>query len=247
MATLREVRSRIVGVKKTQKITRAMKMVAVARLRQAQQNVVSARPYARKIGELLRNLLGQVPAGRDVLLDGREVRTVALVVVTADRGLCGAFNTNLIRATQNTIATKYPGWLKRRPRASLLHRQERGRFLRQEGIPARGAVPGGVPAARVRDRPGDRPGGREGLPGRGVRPGGDHLQRIQIDQPAEDRHGTVPPGPARARLPPPGRRRPTTSTNRARKPCSGRCSRGTSTSRSGGCCWNPTPQSWGPG
>lgn len=112
MATLREVRSRIVGVKKTQKITRAMKMVAVARLRQAQQNVVSARPYARKIGELLRNLLGQVPAGHDVLLDDREVRTVAVVVVTADRGLCGAFNTNLIRATQNMIATKYPGWLK---------------------------------------------------------------------------------------------------------------------------------------
>jgi F-type H+-transporting ATPase subunit gamma len=111
MATLREVRSRIVGVKKTQKITKAMKMVAAARLRQAQQNVVSARPYARTLGGLLRHLMEQVPPGQEVLLDGREVRTVALMVVTADRGLCGAFNTNLIRAVQNTMTTKYPGWL----------------------------------------------------------------------------------------------------------------------------------------
>jgi F-type H+-transporting ATPase subunit gamma len=111
MATLREVRSRIVGVKKTQKITKAMKMVAAAKLRQAQQNVVSARPYARKLGELLRHLREQVPAGRSILLDGHEVRTVAIIVVTADRGLCGAFNSNLIRTTQQTIATKYAGWL----------------------------------------------------------------------------------------------------------------------------------------
>jgi len=111
MATLREVRSRIAGVKKTQKITKAMKMVAAARLRGAQQDVVSARPYSRKIAELLRQLREQVPVGSLPLLDEREVRSVALVVVTADRGLCGAFNANLIRTTQHTMSTKYPGWM----------------------------------------------------------------------------------------------------------------------------------------
>jgi F-type H+-transporting ATPase subunit gamma len=110
MATLREVRSRIAGVKKTQKITKAMKMVAAAKLRRAQNAVVSARPYAAKMKEVLQRLAAQAGEGRSPLLGDREVRSVALVVVTADRGLCGAFNSNLMRAAVSHLETQYKGW-----------------------------------------------------------------------------------------------------------------------------------------
>jgi F-type H+-transporting ATPase subunit gamma len=98
MATLREIRRRITGVKNTQKITKAMKMVAAARLRRAQESIISARPYARKLGELLRHLVTKVDVNLNPLLVGREPHTVLLVVVTADRGLCGSFNSNIIKA-----------------------------------------------------------------------------------------------------------------------------------------------------
>ena len=107
MATLREVRARIVGVKKTQKITKAMKMVAAAKLRRAQGNVMAARPYARMIRNLLKHLLTSTDVTGNPFLARREVRSVALVVVTSDRGLCGAFNTNLIKAAVNHINTHY--------------------------------------------------------------------------------------------------------------------------------------------
>jgi F-type H+-transporting ATPase subunit gamma len=112
MATLREIRRRITGVRNTQKITKAMKMVAAARLRRAQEAIVSARPYARKLGELLRHLVTKVDVNLNPLLVGREPRTVLLVVVTADRGLCGSFNSNIIKAAvhhlqaQGDIVTK---------------------------------------------------------------------------------------------------------------------------------------------
>jgi F-type H+-transporting ATPase subunit gamma len=112
MATLREIRHRITGVTNTQKITKAMKMVAAARLRRAQEAIVSARPYARKLGELLRHLVTKVDVNLNPLLVGRETRTVLLVVVTADRGLCGSFNSNIIKAaiqrlkTQGDVATQ---------------------------------------------------------------------------------------------------------------------------------------------
>lgn len=112
MATLREIRRRIVGVKNTQKITNAMKMVAAAKLRRAQEGILAARPYARKIGELLRRLVSQVDPSLNPLLTEREVNSVALVVVTADRGLCGAFNTNIIKAAEHEIRTRYPEEMK---------------------------------------------------------------------------------------------------------------------------------------
>ena len=110
MATLREVRSRIIGVKKTQKITKAMKMVAAAKLRRAQSDVIAARPYARTIGALLAHLREQVTGSTTPLLMPREVKTVALIIVTSDRGLCGAFNTNVFRAVQAHLAAQYAGW-----------------------------------------------------------------------------------------------------------------------------------------
>ncbi|MDD8019261.1 MAG: F0F1 ATP synthase subunit gamma, partial [Bacteroidota bacterium] len=83
MATLRDIRQRISGVKNTQKITKAMKMVAAAKLRRAQDAVISARPYARKMSELLSHLSTQVDIAKYPQFEQREVKSVALVVVTA--------------------------------------------------------------------------------------------------------------------------------------------------------------------
>ncbi|HTY37580.1 MAG TPA: ATP synthase F1 subunit gamma [Bacteroidota bacterium] len=105
MATLREIRRRITGVKNTQKITKAMKMVAAARLRRAQESIISTRPYARKLGELLRHLVTKVDVSLNPLLAGRETKNVLLVVITADRGLCGSFNSNIIKAAVAHLKT----------------------------------------------------------------------------------------------------------------------------------------------
>jgi F-type H+-transporting ATPase subunit gamma len=107
MATLREIRRRIAGVKSTQKITKAMKMVAAAKLRRAQDAIVSARPYARKMRDLLQNLAGGIEQSAHPLLMPRQVERVAIVVVTSDRGLCGAFNTNIVKAAVNLIRENY--------------------------------------------------------------------------------------------------------------------------------------------
>lgn len=103
MATLRDIKNRIVGVKSTQKITRAMKMIATAKLRGAQQRIVGARPYANKIGEMLSRLAADDSLQTNPFFAPRTVKKVCVVVVTADRGLCGAFNTNIIREATNFI------------------------------------------------------------------------------------------------------------------------------------------------
>ncbi len=108
MATLRDIRRRITGVKSTQKITKAMKMVAAAKLRRAQEGIVSARPYARKMKEMLGTLVSTTDTLLNPLLQAREATKVLLVVVTADRGLCGSFNTNLVKAAINHINANYP-------------------------------------------------------------------------------------------------------------------------------------------
>lgn len=107
MATLRDIKRRIVGVKNTQQITKAMKMVAAARLRRAQENIISARPYSRKIAEVLSNLLSIEKNLNNPLFEKREVKKVAIVVVTSDRGLCGAFNMNIIREAEELVKNKY--------------------------------------------------------------------------------------------------------------------------------------------
>jgi len=108
MATLREIRRRISGVKSIQKITKAMKMVAAARLRRAQEGIISARPYAREIKRLIAHLVAEVDTSPYPLLQTREIKKSLLVVVTSDRGLCGAFNTNVIKAAVNHIRQHYP-------------------------------------------------------------------------------------------------------------------------------------------
>ena len=97
MATLRDIKRRIVGVKNTQKITKAMKMVATAKLRRAQQRIVNARPYAGKISEMLSHLVTEEDIVSNSFLKQRDISSVCVVIVTSDRGLCGAFNTNIIK------------------------------------------------------------------------------------------------------------------------------------------------------
>jgi F-type H+-transporting ATPase subunit gamma len=109
MATLRDIKNRIKGVQNTQQITKAMKMVAAARLRRAQENIINARPYARKIAEMLSHLVTDEDIEINPFIFQREIKNVAIVVVTADRGLCGAFNTNINRETKRIIDEEYSG------------------------------------------------------------------------------------------------------------------------------------------
>ena len=112
MATLRDIKSRIKGVKSTQQITKAMKMVAAAKLRRAQESVINARPYARKISELLNRLITDEDILNNPFIKEREVKNIAYVIVTADRGLCGGFNNNILKeATRqlNNLETTTPG------------------------------------------------------------------------------------------------------------------------------------------
>jgi F-type H+-transporting ATPase subunit gamma len=97
MPSLRDIKRKITSVKKTQQITKAMKMVAAAKLRRAQDRVIAARPYSRKMLAVIANLAGRVERAQHPLLAKREPKKVKLVVLTSDRGLCGAYNTNILR------------------------------------------------------------------------------------------------------------------------------------------------------
>ena len=105
MPSLKAIRKRIVSVKSTQKITRAMKMVAAARLRRAQQRITELRPFAKKTGDVLRSVAARVDEGEKIhpLLAVREEKEVMLVVVAADRGLAGGFNSNVNRQAERTM------------------------------------------------------------------------------------------------------------------------------------------------
>jgi F-type H+-transporting ATPase subunit gamma len=103
MATLRDIQRRIRSVQSTQKITRAMKLVAAAKLRRAQERILSARPYANKMAELLGNLVSGADGATHPLLEQREGPRRQIVIITADRGLAGAFNANLLRRAVELI------------------------------------------------------------------------------------------------------------------------------------------------
>src|SRR6266852_6302547 len=101
MANLLDIRRRIKSVKNTQQITKAMKMVSAAKLKRAQDRVINARPFANKMNEVLTELAAQTPEDfHHPLLDARGDERYLVVLITADKGLCGAFNANLIKAAQ---------------------------------------------------------------------------------------------------------------------------------------------------
>jgi len=106
---LKEVRSRIKSVQSTQQITKAMKMVSAAKLRRAQDAIVKMRPYANKLQEMLSNIVSNVGGGSGMsLVVERPVKKVLMIVITSDRGLCGAYNSNLIKLAKSTIEKNYP-------------------------------------------------------------------------------------------------------------------------------------------
>jgi len=108
MASLKDLKNRISSVKSTQKITKAMQMVAAAKLRRAQDNAQAARPYAQKMAQVMANLANGVVAGPETpkLLTGTgQSDTVLLLVLSADRGLCGGFNGNIARLARERVAT----------------------------------------------------------------------------------------------------------------------------------------------
>ncbi len=113
MATLREIRERIGGVKSIIKITSAMKLVAAAKMKRAQDAITSAKPYAAKVSDVLSFLAGNASDVVDPLLQEREtISSIGLIVISADRGLCGGFNTNLLKKADKHMAQlreQYPG------------------------------------------------------------------------------------------------------------------------------------------
>ena len=111
MASLKDLRRRIRATKSTQQITKAMEMVAAAKLRRAQQRAQAAAPYSVKITEMLNNLAGAAAELENPLFQARPVVTTALVVITAERGLAGAYNTNVIRQAEIRLRAATPGSL----------------------------------------------------------------------------------------------------------------------------------------
>ena len=108
MANLKEVRDRIESVKNTQQITKAMKMVAASKLRRAQDAIVQMRPYANKLNEMLRNILSNLEGGADTSFgEERNVERACVVVVTSNKGVCGAFNSNIIKTAAALVDGKY--------------------------------------------------------------------------------------------------------------------------------------------
>ena len=99
-----DIRRRIRSVKNTQQITKAMKMVAAAKLRRAQERIVAARPYAAGLREVLQSVVSRVdPAKHPLLAPREEIRNVLVIAVTSDKGLAGAFNANVIKAASNLM------------------------------------------------------------------------------------------------------------------------------------------------
>jgi F-type H+-transporting ATPase subunit gamma len=108
MANLKEVKQRINSVISTQQITKAMKMVSAAKLRRAQEKIVQMRPYSQKLTAILNNVSAASEGDTDIVFAAkREVKKVLFVPVTSDKGLCGAFNTNILKATQAAIQTQF--------------------------------------------------------------------------------------------------------------------------------------------
>ena len=133
MATLQDIRRRIRSVQSTQKITRAMKLVAAAKLRRAQERILEARPYAFKMAELVGTLVRGLGEDKHPLLVRREGPRKLYVVVTADKGLCGAFNSNVIRRALELLRGSAEGT------ASLLTVGRKARdFFRRRQWPLRG-------------------------------------------------------------------------------------------------------------
>lgn len=105
---LKEVRNRIKSVQSSQQITKAMKMVSAAKLRRAQDSIIQMRPYAKKLQEVLSNIVSNTEGDSSIkLAEQRTIEKVLIIVITSDRGLCGAYNSNLVKLAKANIAERY--------------------------------------------------------------------------------------------------------------------------------------------
>jgi len=107
MANLRDIRNRISSIENTQQITKAMKMVAAAKLRKAQQRIIATRPYAKKMRSVVSRLINGVDSDNPILRNPEEVDSVLIIVVGSDRGLCGGFNNNLFKLVEQKISEDF--------------------------------------------------------------------------------------------------------------------------------------------
>ncbi|WP_339703730.1 ATP synthase F1 subunit gamma [Algoriphagus aquimarinus] len=108
MANLKEVKERITSVVSTQQITKAMKMVSAAKLRRAQDKIIQMRPYSQKLTQILNNVSAASDGAADIVFaEKREVKNVLIIPVTSDKGLCGAFNSNIMKAVNLAIARQF--------------------------------------------------------------------------------------------------------------------------------------------
>lgn len=127
MATIREIQARIRTVKNIEKITQAMKLVAAARLNRAQQRVTAARPYSEMMQQVMQQLSSAAGDVEHPLLEVLEERNIAVLVMTSDRGLCGSYNTNIIRKTMELLRPRDPATVK----LVVMGRKGAGFFRRQ--------------------------------------------------------------------------------------------------------------------
>ncbi|HOI08871.1 MAG TPA: ATP synthase F1 subunit gamma [Myxococcota bacterium] len=109
MATLKQIRRRLTSVRNTQKITRAMKLVAAAKLRRAQENMTRARPYARRIRQVIWDVSERTGHESHQFLEVREEKKALMIVITSDRGMCGAFNSNISRRAERYLRANEGG------------------------------------------------------------------------------------------------------------------------------------------
>ena len=195
MPSLLDIRRRIRAVKSTQQITKAMKMVAASRLRRAQERIQQARPFATEMRRVLNSLASRVDPSAHPLLDERRAPKAGgkalLFVITADRGLCGSFNTNVIKAA-GTFITETPGGKSRSDwsagAAATTSRGAASRCATSRSTCSRSSVRPRAGDRRRRDRGVHRRPGRQRLP---------RLQRVQVGDVAARRRRAAAADPAR--------------------------------------------------
>jgi F-type H+-transporting ATPase subunit gamma len=141
MPSLKAVRTRIASVKSTQKITSAMKLVAAAKLRRAQDAIVAARPYAQSLAEVTAEVAARAGGESHPLLQQRPARHIAVVIITSDRGLCGGFNSNACRAAQRWGQDKIQSGAADSVTYLVVGRKGRD-YLRRRKLPVKRELPG---------------------------------------------------------------------------------------------------------
>ncbi|MDI6400562.1 ATP synthase F1 subunit gamma [Balneolaceae bacterium ANBcel3] len=135
MANLRDIRDRISSVKSTQQITRAMKMVAAARMRKAQERMMAARPYTRQLKETIQKLVERSEVKNPLFRESKEMPKVLVLVMGSDRGLCGGFNTNLFRVIEHNLHEHFDEHMKNKQLSMICFGKKANDFFKARKYP----------------------------------------------------------------------------------------------------------------